>query len=201
MIVLAVHTSSPTLGLAVARDGTVLGETVVLACHEHLEHTVPAIRELLSALGVPISAVDGFGVSLGPGSFSGVRVGLAAVKGMALALDRPVVGVCSLELAAYDALQPAETCLVLMDAKRDQVFSASYRRTGDDLVNVEPPSLTSLDDIPRTIALAQNRVFVWADRSAAPPCPIADAPYRTPTRPPAVTCALLAQQRLRARAS
>ena len=196
MIVLAVHTSSPTLGLAVARDGTLIGETVVLSRHEHLEHTVPAIRELLSALGIHIRAVDGFGVSLGPGSFSGVRVGLAAVKGMALALGRPAAGLCSLELAAYDALQPGETGLVFMDAKRDQVFFASYCRTGDQLVNVEPPTIASLKDVPRTIAMAQHQVVVWADKTAPPPDPIADAPYRIPTRPPALICALLAHNRL-----
>ncbi len=196
MIVLAVHTSSPTLGLAVTRNGTLIGETSVLAFHEHLEHTAPAIRELLSALGLEMSSVDGFGVCLGPGSFSGVRVGLAAVKGMALALDRPVAGFCSLELAAYDALQPGETGLVLLDAKRGQVFSATYCKTEGDLIDVAPPTLTSVTDMQRAIALAQDHVLVWADKRELPPKPISDASYRIPTRPLAVTCAFLAENRL-----
>jgi len=197
MMTLAVHTSSPTLGLAVVQDGTLVGEAVVLAQHEHLEHTAPAIRDLISALGIDVRSLDGFGVALGPGSFSGVRVGLATVKGMALALNKPVIGMCSLELDAYDVLLSNETGIVLMDAKRGQVFAASYRRTSEDVITVEPPALVFPERIPENTSGPQTPVLVWADKSIIPPDTIRRMSYRTPTTPSAVTCALIAEKRLK----
>lgn len=196
-MILAVNTSNATLGIAVVQNGILLAETVVLAQHQHLEHTVPSIKDLTSALGIRLGSLDGFGVVLGPGSFSGVRVGLATVKGMALALQKPIVGICSLELAAYDVLKSTETGIVLMDAKRGQVFTASYRRTSEDVITMEPPALANPADVLTDGFGSETPVLVWADKALIPPDPIQRMAYRSPTMPSAVTCALMAENRLK----
>ncbi len=196
-MLLAVQTSTPTLGLAVVHEGNIIAETSILALHQHLEHTAPAIRDLASDLGISLRALDGFGVVLGPGSFSGIRVGLATVKGMALALNKPVIGICSLELAAYDVLELTETGTVLMDAKRGQLFSATYSRTREDVASIDPPSLTTPEIIANKIKEIGTRVTVWADKTLPPPDHIRDMSYRSPKTSSVVTCALLAENRLK----
>lgn len=196
MLVLGLHTSSPTLGIAVVRDESLVGETIVLANHQHLEHTVPAIRDLMLALGIDLKSVDGFGVALGPGSFSGVRVGLASVKGLAMVLNKPVSGICSLEVPAYDLLHEGEVGIVLMDAKRGQTFCAVYRKTPADLATVVSPTLLTSEDVMKIVSETQNPVLIWADKNVPRVDPIADMFDRTPITPSAVTCALLAEKRL-----
>lgn len=196
MLALGVHTSAPTLGLAVVKDGVLLGETVVAAVHKHLEHTAPAIRELLAALRMSLTSIDGFGVCLGPGSFSGVRVGLATVKGMAFALKKPVAGICSLEITAHELLSEGEEGLVTMDAKRGQVYAALYRRSAHDIDTLESPALCTPEDVLARTGVQGNEIVLLGDRLLPPPESITDLLTRRGNVPASVTCALLAEKRL-----
>jgi tRNA threonylcarbamoyladenosine biosynthesis protein TsaB len=198
MLILGVYTSAPTLGLAVVKDGVLLGETVVAAVHEHLENTAPAIVELLSALKMGFKSLDGFGVALGPGSFSGTRVGLATVKGMAFALKKPVAGICSLEITAYELLSQGEVGLVTMDAKRGQVYAALYKRSPDDVETIDPPALQTTDDVLARMTRDPDTIVLLGDRGLPPPEPITDLFTRRGDIPGAVICALLAEKRLEA---
>jgi len=92
-----------------------------------------------------LTAVDGLSVATGPGSFSGIRIGMAIVKGIALALGKPVVGVSSLEVFAWQALKPGETGTAVIDARRNEVYVATYQRTPDTLVSLDEPSLIPVD--------------------------------------------------------
>jgi len=196
MLVLGVHTSGPTLGLAVVEDGVLLGETVVAVVHKHLEHTAPAIKELLSALGMNLKSFDGFGVCLGPGYFSGVRVGLATVKGMAFALAKPVAGICSLEITAHELLSEGELGLVTMNAKRGQVYAALYRRTPEDVETIESPVLCSPEEVLARKDSPRNGIVLLGDRALPPPESITDLLTRRGNVPTSVTCSLLAEKRL-----
>jgi tRNA threonylcarbamoyladenosine biosynthesis protein TsaB len=198
MLVLGVHTSAPTLGLAVVKDGILLGETVVAVVHEHLENTAPAVVELLSALKMGFKSLDGFGVAVGPGSFSGTRVGLATVKGMAFALKKPVAGICSLEVTAYELLSQGELGLVTMDAKRGQVYTALYRRSQDDVETIDPPALQTPDEVLARMTRDSGAIVLLGDRGLPPPEPITDRLTRRGDIPAAVICALLAEKRLKA---
>src|SRR5690606_32392561 len=103
MILLAVSTSSPRGTVAVARDGAILSRVAYDGGTSHAERLFAVIEEALSAAGIGKGELDALACDVGPGSFTGVRVGVATCQGIALGLDRPVVGIGSLEAMAYAA--------------------------------------------------------------------------------------------------
>lgn len=120
MIVLAIDTCLDACSAAVWSDGRVLARRSEPMRRGHQERLAPMVAEVMGAGGVGFAAVDRIGVTLGPGSFTGLRVGLAFAKGLGLALDRPVVGVGVLEALARGA--GADFVAAAIDARRGQVY-------------------------------------------------------------------------------
>lgn len=134
MWVLAVDTSSPGGAVALLRDLEVVVEQRGAPDRSHAEYVPPMLAAMLAEAGLPPSAIDLFAVATGPGSFTGLRVGLATVQGLALALDRPTVGVPSLAAAAWRYFQEspaAAHCAVWRDGARGDVFAAAFHRPAD----------------------------------------------------------------------
>jgi tRNA threonylcarbamoyladenosine biosynthesis protein TsaB len=127
------------LGAAVLRDGRAVAESVLPPGREHLEKLPPLLIDLLTRSHIRLADIDGLGVAIGPGSFSGIRVGMAVVKGIALALRKPAIGVSSLEILAWQGLCDGESGTALLDAGRDELYAASYDRRGDRLVILDGP--------------------------------------------------------------
>ena len=131
MWVLALDTSSPGGAVALLRDDEPAVERAGNPALSHAERLPRAIAEVLAEAGLPPAALDLFAVASGPGAFTGLRVGLATVQGLALALDRPAIGVSALAAAAWRAFaaEPAmAVCGVWLDAARGDVFAAAFGR-------------------------------------------------------------------------
>src|SRR5437762_11377487 len=127
MKVLAVDTTSARESVALAVDGAVVGEVRLRAVDAHSRRVLPAIAFLLDAAGLPARDVEGYAVVVGPGSFTGVRVGLSTVQGLALAAGRPCLGMSTLDVLAATIAGEAPTLVAMVDASRgDQVFAAVY---------------------------------------------------------------------------
>jgi len=102
------------------------------------ELLVPTIRRLVCAAGLSIAEIDYFACGLGPGSFTGMRIGLATIKGLAVVKDKPVIGISTLDILAKNAENKDRLILVALDAKRDLIYCGAYkyrngvlRRQGD----------------------------------------------------------------------
>ena len=131
MWVLALDTSSPGGAVALLRDDEPAVERAGDPALSHAERLPRAIADVLAEAGLQPSALDLLAVASGPGAFTGLRVGLATVQGLALALDRPAIGVSALAAAAWRAFagEPAMTvCGVWLDAARGDVFAAAFGR-------------------------------------------------------------------------
>jgi tRNA threonylcarbamoyladenosine biosynthesis protein TsaB len=155
MHVLAVDTTSRWSSVALIQDGEVCGE---MRLREegggHSTTLVPAIESLLKGLGRRPSDIDAFAVALGPGSFTGVRVGISTVQGLALGSGRPVVGMTSLEILAAKMQGASEALAPMVDAYRDQVFIAVF--DAQLRVQVAPAALApeaAVDALPQGAAL------------------------------------------------
>jgi tRNA threonylcarbamoyladenosine biosynthesis protein TsaB len=139
VIVLALDTTTRAGAVAVIVDGAVSWEGTG---DPRLTHGERLPRELLTALdgaGIPLASVDLFAVAAGPGSFTGLRVGIAAMQGLAMATGRGIVPVSTLEALALAAAAAAPRLTAAwMDAQRGQVFAALYRDGSAD--PIEPPS-------------------------------------------------------------
>jgi tRNA threonylcarbamoyladenosine biosynthesis protein TsaB len=125
--VIAVDTSSERASVALVEGGEARGE-VRLATTLPSVTVLPAVDLLLRSCGLTASDVDGYAVTVGPGSFTGVRVGLSTVQGLGLAAGRPCVGLSTLDVLAAGVAGEADSLVVLVDAFREEVFVGRYDR-------------------------------------------------------------------------
>ena len=142
MRLLAVDTALDALAVALlTRDGDRIGvssSTEVIG-RGHAERLMGAIGAHLAEAGVELAEIDAFAVTIGPGSFTGIRVGVAAVRGFALATGRPAIGVSTLEALAAEALAlaPGRAVLAVLDARKDEVYAQLFDAVGDALGRAE----------------------------------------------------------------
>lgn len=128
MLSLAMDTSTSSGSLAVLRDECVLGVLGVSVDRTYCSRLFRHLRILLGELDISLDRFELFSVAAGPGSFTGLRIGLAAAKGWAEAYSKPAVGVSVLEAIAAQATTPARLLVSTIDARRGQVFGAMYER-------------------------------------------------------------------------
>ena len=147
MIVLALDTCLFACSAAVVRDGELLARRIDPMARGHQERLAPLVQEVMAEAGLGFEALDRIGVTVGPGSFTGLRVGLAFAKGLSAALSIPAVGVGSLEALA----QPfSGRVLAVLDAKRGQVYLQAFE---------DGAALSAPDALPLEIAAARVAEF------------------------------------------
>jgi tRNA threonylcarbamoyladenosine biosynthesis protein TsaB len=153
MNILAIDTSGVTASVAILRDETVLAEIFLNLGRNHSEILLPSIDQLLIVAGLDLGAIDVFACTIGPGSFTGIRIGVSTVKGLALAVDRPVVALSALEVLAVSATGSQRKICPMIDARREQVYTGLYADNGPySLTNIIPEHLVGADDFLKLIA-------------------------------------------------
>lgn len=158
MLLLAVDTSSRLGSLAALRDGKLAGVISTFADEPYSTRLFRQLDFLLEELHIEMRQVDVFAVVAGPGSFTGLRVGLTAVKGWAEVFEKPIAAVSGLEAVAAQTKCDAELIAPAMDARRGQVYAALYRREGSCLVSEsEDHVCTSAEFLAEIGAQAGNR--------------------------------------------
>lgn len=131
MIVLASDTSTKRAHFALLEGVSLQHEVLITTEKKHGETILPAIEELLSMAGREIGEVDLFVTTVGPGSFTGIRVGVSALKGLAFALNKPLVGVSTLETLAMNVPDSSMVVCPMMDARRDEIYTGLYKFNGE----------------------------------------------------------------------
>ncbi len=131
MLTLAFDTSSKTAAVAVLRDETVLCDTVINTGRNHSEVLLPAIDDALRLVGIKMSEIDLLACTLGPGSFTGLRIGVSTLKGLMMATGKPAAGVSSLEALALNVGPTDKMIGAVLDAGRGQVYLSYYRHCQD----------------------------------------------------------------------
>ena len=132
---------------------------------EHSAWLHPAIQDIIREAGVTINEIDAIAVNGGPGSYTGLRVGMSAAKGLAFALDKPLIVVGSLELMAQQAIRelpPGNNHMIcpMIDARREEVYTALYSPTGDLLLK---PTAMILDDSFINSRFAGHQIFYFGN--------------------------------------
>ena len=127
MNILAMDTSTLTATVAVLTDEKLLGEFSVSNRLTHSQTIMPMTDTLLKTASLTLNDIDVFAVSVGPGSFTGLRIGMATVKTFAQALDKPVIGISSLDAVAHSFSSADTVICPIMDARRSEVYNALYK--------------------------------------------------------------------------
>lgn len=167
MKVLAIDTSNLALGIAVVVDQQVLGEYITYLKKNHSVRAMPAINDLMEEVNVKPKELDRIVVAHGPGSYTGVRIGVTIAKTLAWSLNVPIVGVSSLEVLASNGQMFDGLVSPIFDARRGQVYTGLYGRTEkgfscieDDQILMLQDWLSSLKDKSKQILFLGNDVDI-----------------------------------------
>jgi tRNA threonylcarbamoyladenosine biosynthesis protein TsaB len=144
MKILAIDTATEACSAALWLDGKIQ-ERFEIAGREHTQRLMPQVAALMAECGIAFSQLDGIVCGHGPGSFAGVRIGVGYVKGLALALDKPVLGVSSLAMLALRAAREHQATQVLaaIDARMSQVYFGVYDVVGGELRALKPETVNA----------------------------------------------------------
>lgn len=168
MNVLAVDTTSPAGSVALLDGEELRGLVGVWKRPGHAETLLPTIDRLLGELSLALDGVDGFAVAVGPGSFTGLRIGIATMEGLAYSTGRPIVGVSSLQATAHRFRFRPGLVASFLDARRGEVFGALYQSNGSDFDTVIEPVCEGPEDFlvrlpSEPILVAGTAVLAYAD--------------------------------------
>lgn len=152
MYILGIETATKTGGVAIVSELGVLAEYTLNIEVTHSERLMSTVDRVLKDTGLDMASIDGFGISIGPGSFTGLRIGLSTVKGLAFTTGRPVAAVPTLKALAWNTPHARYPVCPLLDAKKKEVYAALYRQDGKDLVQEFPESVLSLADLAGKVA-------------------------------------------------
>lgn len=174
MHVLAFDTATDVVTVAIGRDGEPLGALQIASGREHAERLAPAIRTLVADTGVTLDRLAAIAVGIGPGRFTGLRVGVTTAKVMAQALRIPVLGIGTLDLVAYPLHHARREVVAVVDARRREVFWARYRpvpggleRVGDEAVDPPHRVVAELQASGTEVLLAGDGVERYREAFAA----------------------------------
>ncbi|MCM8780006.1 MAG: tRNA (adenosine(37)-N6)-threonylcarbamoyltransferase complex dimerization subunit type 1 TsaB [Candidatus Omnitrophica bacterium] len=147
MNILAIDTTTRFLCLGILKQGKAFGLNEDLGIR-HSELLIPRLKSLLKKAKISLSDIDYFACDIGPGSFTGIRIGISTVKGFAYSLDKPVAGISSLDILAHNAREYAQGLIIpMVDARRGLVYSAIYKIKKDNIKKASPYMLVSPSDL------------------------------------------------------
>lgn len=149
---------------AVLDDNQVLGEYSLNQAESHSEKLVPMIKEVLDSLNLKINDIDLYAVAIGPGSFTGLRIGVATIKSFAHLFDKPVVGISTLEGLAFNL--PYNKILVpMIDARRNRVYTGIYTWDKDEIKTIKSPDVIDIDELLEEINSSYDEIVVNGEGS------------------------------------
>lgn len=161
MKILAIDTSTVVASVCIIEDEKILGEININYKQNHSTIIMPLIDELLAKLDLDIQDIDCFAVAKGPGSFTGLRIGVATIKAMAQASNKPIVAISTLQAMAYNIFDTSRYIVPIIDAKSERIFSGIYKFEEDKLeVVLEDSPLTILELIEYIESNDINPIFL-----------------------------------------
>lgn len=152
MKILAVDSTATTASVAITEDERLLAEYTISNGNTHSETLLPMIEAALSQLSLSVSDIDIFACSAGPGSFTGVRIGAATIKGLAFDSKKPCVAVSTLEALAYNLIGINGLICPVMNARRSQVYTALFESDGEKLTRLSDDTAIAISELDTILA-------------------------------------------------
>ncbi len=147
MLILGIETATEQVGVAIGGHEGVIATFEVARWRRHAETLTPAIDFVCRQAGVEMDDLGCIAVDVGPGLFTGMRVGIAAAKAMAQALRLPMIGIASLDLLAFPCRHTDRVVVPVIDARKGEVFWAMYRQVPGGVQQVSVPTVGPVDDL------------------------------------------------------
>lgn len=165
MRILAFESSAKAASVALLEDGVLLAESFVNNGKTHSATLMPMAERILLDCDMTARDLDCIAVAKGPGSFTGVRIGVAAAKGLAWAAEKPCCGVSTLEGMAYQLRHLRGTICPVMDARRSQVYNALFASDGQHLRRITEDRAISIEELKKDLEKSEKPIFLVGDGS------------------------------------
>jgi len=161
--ILAVDTSATSASVCVAQENKIIGEFSINTSLTHSQTLVPMIEQVSEKTGISLDNIDVIAVNAGPGSFTGVRIGVAAVKGIAFSRNIPCVSVSTLESMAYNMLDNECIVCAVMDARCSQVYNALFKISNGKVERLIDDRALSLADLKLDLQKYSDKIILVGD--------------------------------------
>ena len=166
-MILQIETATTACSVALAKDGEVLAFRQIDQRNIHAEVITLFVEELINGAGINYDAIDAIAVSSGPGSYTGLRIGISTAKGLCFALDKPLIAIETLEAMAYGVINDANQSLApetllcpMIDARRMEVFTAVFNTKGE---RIQATSAEIIDENSFADLLQNHKILFFGD--------------------------------------
>lgn len=166
MLILAFESSAKPASAALVKDGQLLSQYMQCSALTHSRTLLPMAEDMLKNAELRLSDVDLIAVAYGPGSFTGIRIGVSTVKGLAWAAEKPCVGVSTLEAMAWHGLAAGGYICPVMDARRSQVYNALFKIENGRPVRMTEDRPIALEELSKEVTALNAPVFLIGDGAA-----------------------------------
>ena len=166
MLILAFDSSAKPASAALVKDGQLLSQYMQCSALTHSRTLLPMAEDMLKNAELRLSDVDLIAVAHGPGSFTGIRIGVSTVKGLAWAAEKPCVGVSTLEAMAWHGLAVGGYICPVMDARRSQVYNALFKIENGRPVRMTEDRPIALEELAKEVTALGAPVFLVGDGAA-----------------------------------
>ena len=163
MLLLGIDTSGKTASVAVCTENSVLAQTTVYTKLTHSQVILPICKDVLKSAGLTLSDADVIAAAAGPGSYTGLRIGIAAVKAMCFALDKPCIGISTLEALAYNVSMHKGIICAVMAARLDLVYCAVFRSDGRNITRLSKDEILPIDELKSRLDAMNEDVVTVGD--------------------------------------
>lgn len=160
MKILAIESSAKAASVCLTEDDVLIAQSYQNSGLTHSQTILPMCEQMLQSCGTALAQVDVIACAAGPGSFTGLRIGLAAAKGLAWSLDKPCCAVSTLEAMAWQLAHVPGEIVCAMDARRGQVYNACFRSDGTSLTRLCPDRAISLEALFSELDEKKTRIVV-----------------------------------------
>lgn len=170
MLILGIDTSGKTASCALCTEDTVLAQNTFVTKLTHSQVIMPMCKKMLSDAGKTLSDVEGFAAVSGPGSYTGLRIGIAAVKGLCFGLDKKCVGVSSLMSLAYNfrGISPLDSIICpVMHARQELVYNAFFKAENGNIIREREDGITPVKQLAEELSSLSQNVILTGDYAEA----------------------------------
>lgn len=163
MLTLGIETSGNIAAVAICSENEVIASVKFRTRLTHSQVILPLVKKLLSDAEAELSDIDLIAVANGPGSYTGLRIGIAAVKGMCMALECKCAGVSTLKALAYNVCSSKATVLSVMKARKDVVYFGAYKTDGEKAVNIYADRVCPTEEIKSFADTVNGDIIIVGD--------------------------------------
>ena len=163
MKILAIDTTSSPVSAAILTDGALTGEFYLNTKSTHSRTLMPITEALLKSAEISIDDIDVFAVNAGPGSFTGVRIGVSTIKGLSMPKNKPCAAVSALESMAYCMPFSSGTVCAVMDARCSQVYNALFTLKNGEVIRECDDRVLSIEELYNELKTVNDKIYIVGD--------------------------------------